>query len=80
MSNLHLNIAIECFPPQIVVFNDVSGEQLEGHLYRSRGISRYMFFISAPPNFTPGVLMTMSLFHIIFAETMLAARVVRSYG
>ncbi len=44
----------------------------------SRGVLRYMFLISAPPNFAPGLLIT--LFHIIFADTMSAVPAVSLYG
>ena len=46
--------------------------------YRSSGVSRYIFLMSAPPNLAPGVLMT--LFHMILVDTMSAVRVVSSYG
>jgi hypothetical protein len=81
MSNLHVYIAIEGFLPQIVVFNDVVWKKLEGHLHVLVLIKRHFkthVLISAPLNLTPGVLMT--LFHMIFAETMLAVRVVSLYG
>jgi hypothetical protein len=48
------------------------------YMYQSSEVSRYMFLMSALPNLAPGVLIT--LFHIIFAETMPAVRGMRSYG
>ncbi len=80
-SDLHVNLAIECFFLEIVVFNDVVWEELEGHLHVLVSIERRFeihVFISAPLNLPPGVLIT--LFHIIFAETISAVRVVSSYG
>ncbi len=61
--------------------NYVIWKKLEGHLHVLVSIKRflkYMFLISEPPNLAPGVLMT--LFHMIFVETMSAVCVVSSYG
>jgi hypothetical protein len=80
-SNLHVYIAVKGFLPQIVVANDVIQKKLERHLhvllYQSSGVLRYIVLMSAPPNLASGVLMT--LFHVIFSETMLAVCVVSSY-
>ena len=63
------------------MFNDVIGEELEGHSHVFVSIERrfkiHVFYIG-PTKFDPGVLIT--LFHIIFAETISAVRVVSSYG
>jgi len=63
------------------VFNDVVGEELEGQLHIFISIERrfeiHVFYIG-PTNLAPGVLIT--LFHIIFDETISAVRVVSLYG
>ena len=46
--------------------------------YQSRGVSRYIFLMSALPNLALGVLIT--LFHMILDKTILAVCVVCSYG
>ncbi len=64
------------------MLNDVVWEELEGHLHVLISIKRrfeiHVFFISAPPNLAPGILIT--LFHIILAETISAVRIVSLYG
>ncbi len=80
-SDLHVNVAIASFFMVIVVFNDVVWEELEGHSHVLVSIERRFkihVFISAPLNLAPGVLIT--LFRIIFAETLSDVHVVRSYG
>ncbi len=55
------------------MLNDVVWEELEGHSHVLVSIERRF-----PPNLAPGILIT--LFHIFFAETLSAVRVVSSYG
>jgi hypothetical protein len=63
------------------VLNDVLWEELEGHSHVLASFERQFeihVFLSAPPNVAPGV--QIALLHIIFAETILAVRVVSLYG
>ncbi len=46
--------------------------------YQSRGVSRNLFLMSAPPNLASGILIM--LFHIILDEIILAVCVISLYG
>ncbi len=48
------------------------------YLYQSRGVLRFIFLMSAPPNLALGIQIT--LFHMIFDETILAICVVSLHG
>jgi hypothetical protein len=78
--NLHVYISIEGFLLQIVVVNHVIWKELEEHLHVlisiKRGFKIHVLML-VPPNLVRGVMKT--LFHIIFAEAMLAVCVVSLY-
>ena len=79
--DLHVDVAIECFFPEVVVFNDVVGEELEGHSHVFVSIKRrfkiHVFYIG-PTKF--GSWHTNHTVSHFFAETISAVRVVSSYG
>ncbi len=80
-SDFHVDITINdflCRPKFPMISLGMSCSGIFIHSYQSRGVSRYIFFMLAPPNLALGMLIT--LFHIILDETILALCVVSSYG